>query len=178
MAFLIILENEMGKIFDLTEKQNALASRLMWEEDPKEIAKLMAEINEIKGNAGGLIKWLSSVYVELQATAGARKERAQAMAKQAKTAENAADLLKEKILSTMLTFDIKKIETPLINFRKDDGRESIFINPDVDFSKWPEFLIKTKTTIEPDRAEAKKFILDGHELPGAFIVKKPFLVGK
>jgi Siphovirus Gp157 len=130
----------------------------------------------LQGSAEDIIKWLSNIYVEADATAKARKERAKAMAEQAKTAENATARLKDKILSTMLTFDIKKIETPLINFRISDGRESIFINPDADFSQWPDFLVKTK--IEPDKTEAKKFILDGNELSGAFIVKKPFLVGK
>jgi seryl-tRNA synthetase len=168
----------MSKIFDLTNKQSELAARLLWADEPEEIEALSAEIDALQGSAEDIIKWLSNIYVEATATASARKERAQALAKQAKTAENAAARLKEKILSTMLAFDIKKIETPLINFRTDAGRESIFINPDVDYSTWPDFLIKTKTITEPDKAEAKKFILDGHELPGAFIVKKPFLVGK
>lgn len=165
-------------IYDLTTKQNELAARLMWADEPDEIEALEREIASLNYEATDFIKWLSSVYAELNAVATSRKERAQALAKQAKTAENAAERLRKKILETALTFGIKKIETDLINWSVSPGRESCFIDAGADFISWPTELVTIKTETVPDKKGALKYMQDGHELPGAHIVKNPYLIGK
>ena len=168
----------MGKIFDLTEKQSELAARLMWADEPAEIEAIEAEIANLQGDAEGLIKWLTGVYVELDAVATARKERAQALAKQAKTAENAADRLRKTILDTALKFDLKKIETDLMNWTVSPGRESLFIDEGTDFIQWPGEFVETVVSTKVDKPAALKFVQAGHELPGAHIIRKPYLIGK
>lgn len=165
-------------IYDLTAKQNELAAKLMWADEPDEIEALEREIASLNYEATDFIKWLSSVYAELDAVATARKERAQALAKQAKTAENAAERLRKKILETALTFDIKKIETDLITWSVSPGRESLFIDEGTDFITWPSDLIETVVSTKVDKKGALKFIQEGHELPGAHIVKNPYLIGR
>jgi len=170
----------MGKIFDLTEKQSELAARLMWADEPEEIAKIEKEISALNYSKEDYIAWLSDVYVELVGVAEARKKRADAMDKQAKVAANAAKRQKDRILEAFKQLNIKNVETKYINWTLSKGKEVPFIDENVDFLQWPDFLVETVVTTEtiPDKKGALKFMQEGHVLPGAYIVRNPYLIGK
>lgn len=165
------------KIFELNAKQEELADRLLTACSEDEVAEIEKEIASLGYDASRMINFLSGIYIELDAIAWSREERAKSLMQQAKTARNKSNYIKDTILQLLVRFDIKKCETDFCNIRLDAGRESV---PDYVYGEIPEinaYFTKTET-YKLDKEKLKADLKQGINTAYAELVKKPFVVIK
>lgn len=167
----------MSKIYQLTEDQRDILDRLYFldendEEDVKEIEYLNKKLSEIHVSAERTIEFLSGIWLETRAINAQRKEAKQRAERRLKTAENAEERIKNRILTIMETFDIKKVSGDLCDIRMQLSPGSIVYDESFNVDLLPSYCVKViPEERKPIAAEVKKYLEDGESIPGVSIVK-------
>jgi len=168
----------MAKIYDLTVEQQDLIDQLFWldsedEDDVTEILRLERNLSKIRESAENTVEFLAGIYLELRAIADARKEATRKAAKRQKTAENAEQRLKDKLLEIMQIFDIKKVSGDLCDVRTQYGPAALVVDDELDPRVLPlEFVDIIPQHYKMKNKEIKEFLKDGGELEGCHLVQK------
>lgn len=163
----------MSRIHDLTQQQLELLDLLYFEDNEQEIERLNKKLGEIKDSAENTIRFLSDILLETRAIKEARKEAKQKADKRLKTAENAEQRIKDRILQIMETFDVKKVDCELCDIRQQLSNPSVVYEDGFDYSKLPASCVTVvPESIKPIAAEVKKLLESGIELSGVELIRK------
>ena len=167
----------MGKIYDLTQQQNALYDSLFWEDEDSEAAEqIRAEILKVHKSAESTLRFLSTIYAESRATDkaldAAMDAAIETLTRRRNKSKNATERLKELIASTMKTFDIKKIEGEFVDITLLKDSESLQYADDFDIDSLPYDCKKSKIVLTPIPDAIKKHLHNNEVIEGVHIVKK------
>lgn len=105
----------------------------------------------------------------LEATAEQIKQAEQAMAARRKAIENRAGHVRDYLMQNMQRCEISKIETPLFKIAIRDNPESVQIEDERQLPQ--DYMREIPATYQPDKALIKQAIKDGHDVPGAKLVR-------
>ena len=112
-------------------------------------------------------KNVAMVIRNMEASAKAIKEAADAMLARAKAEESRAKHLKDYLLSAMLQTGIGKIESPFFVLSVRNNPESVVIDAE---SQIPaDFMREVPATYAPDKTLIKQAIKDGFDVPGCHL---------
>lgn len=162
----------MSEIYDLSIKQLEILDMLFWEDDEQEIERLNKKLHEIQGSAENTVRFLSEILLETRAVKEARKEAKQKAEKRLKTAENAEQRLRDRILQIMQTFDIKKVYGDLCDIRQQANPVSVQYAVDFDPKSLPAQCINiVPAQYKPIASEVKKLIESGEYVPGVELIQ-------
>jgi len=162
----------MSAIFDLETKQRKLIDDAYFLMDSEEFEDqqlldfINNELESVKDNAENIIKWLIPIRLELQARATAQSEFARRQQVKAQQTENVDGKLKDKIMSIMQTFDIKKVESKWANVSRYQQEKLEWTGNVYDL---PPELMRVKDP-EPKLTDIKKAVKSGEIIKGASLV--------
>lgn len=105
----------------------------------------------------------------LEATAEQIKMAEEAMAKRRKAIQARADNVRKYLMDNMERCGISKIESPYFNLTIRDNPESVEIEQPELIPK--DYMREIPATYQPDKALIKQAIKDGHDVPGAKLVR-------
>jgi len=166
----------MANIHELTADQEEILNLLFCldetdESDIEQIAYLEKKLTLIRGSAESTILFLNKIYLESRDIAEKRKEAKQRAERRQKTAENAAERLKNRIIDLCKTFDIEKVvdDEDGIGVRTQLSPGSVKYPEKYDYNKLP--IHCRKTEIVPINKEVKAWIDAGNVIPDVEIVK-------
>jgi len=167
----------MGKIYELTERQQQLDSLLYWEEEGSERAELMLkEMQMLHGDAENLVKFLATLYDEkrsmVEAMQEAKRRAVATFDRRIKKQENKALWYKENIASLMKQFDIKKVEGEYCDITLLKDAKSVGIGDAFSIDSLPDDCIKTEIKKTLDKAAAMARLEQGENLTGLYIATK------
>jgi len=154
-------------LYEITERYRDLLSNLEIDEETGEL--LNAEELEIAEAEFAEKAESYALHIKnLRAEAEAIKAEAQALTERRKSIEQKTELLGDRLQAAMLATGKTKFETAKValSFRKS---ETVNIT---DEDMIPVNLMREKVTYEPDKAEIKKRIKSGEDVPGASIEEK------
>ncbi len=164
----------MGKIYQLTERQQQLDSLLYWEEEGSERAEMMLkEMQALHGDAENLVKFLATLYQEKRLAVEAMQEaKRQAVAvfdRRIKKQENKQQWYKENIAMLMKQFDIKRVEGEYCDITLLKDTKSLGIGDAFCLSSLPDDCVKTEVKKTRDKKAAMARLEQGENLTGLYI---------
>ena len=157
----------MSNLFEIATAYRALAEKLHDTDLPDEVIEdtlesLQFPIEEKAKNVAMVIR-------NIEASAKAIKEAADAMILRAKSEENRAKHLKGYLQSAMEATGITKIESPYFVISLRNNPESVVIDAE---SQIPaDYMREIPASYSPDRILIKKAIQDGYEVPGCHLTR-------
>lgn len=105
----------------------------------------------------------------LEATAEQIKMAEEAMAKRRKAIQARADHVRKYLMDNMERCGLPKIESPYFNLTIRDNPESVAIEQPELIPL--EYMCEIPATYQPDKSLIKQAIKDGHDVPGARLVR-------
>jgi hypothetical protein len=114
-------------------------------------------------------KHVAFVIRNMEASAKAIKEAADAMLLRAKAEENRAKHLKGYLQSAMLATGISKVECPYFVLSIRNNPESVVIDAESQIPQ--DYMREIPATYAPDKALIKKAIQDGFTVPGCHLTR-------
>ncbi len=164
----------MSKIYELTEAQTELLSRLYWlnesdEEDAEEIASIKKELTKIRGSAENTLEFLSGLLLSFNYDASVHedeKKRLLALSEKAKKRQISAEKNAERIEGIMCymfrKFNIEKVSSRYGDFARTITPGAVKYGETFDVNRLPEKFVK----IVPEHKEP-----NGKELMAALRAK-------
>ncbi|MFA5166767.1 MAG: siphovirus Gp157 family protein [Candidatus Paceibacterota bacterium] len=173
----------MTKIFELKAQQQELLDQLFFlddEEDASEIDYIKLNLDSIVGDVEHKLRYLSEIYIEAD---GQEKLSAYAfsigvdrLTKDIRRKQRVKERLKDFILETMKTFDIKKVKGDLCSLSRSESQGSVVIDETFKDFKLPDDCIeKIPASFKILKTEIAKHLKAGEEIPGCSLVKKQIL---
>ena len=157
----------MTALYLLTQEFREAAEKLADAELPDEVIADMLE--SLQFPIEEKAKNVAMVIRNIEASAKAIKEAADAMILRAKSEENRAKNLKGYLQSAMEATGITKIESPYFVISLRNNPESVVIDAE---SQIPaDYMREVPATYSPDRILIKKAIQDGYEVPGCHLTR-------
>ena len=157
----------MTALYLLTQEFREAAEKLADAELPDEV--IADTLESLQFPIEEKAKNVAMVIRNIEASAKAIKEAADAMILRAKSEENRAKHLKGYLQSAMEATGISKIECPYFVISIRNNPESVVIDAE---SQIPEdYMREIPATYSPDRILIKKAIQDGYEVPGCHLTR-------
>ena len=157
----------MTALYLLTQEFREAAEKLADAELPDEV--IADTLESLQFPIEEKAKNVAMVIRNIEASAKAIKEAADAMILRAKSEENRAKNLKGYLQSAMEATGITKIESPYFVIRLRNNPESVVIDAE---SQIPaDYMREIPASYSPDRILIKKAIQDGYEVPGCHLTR-------
>ena len=157
----------MTALYLLTQEFREAAEKLADAELPDEVFPHTLESLHFPSEEKA--KNVAMVTRNIEASAKAIKEAADAMILRAKSEENRAKHLKGYLQSAMEATGITKIEPPYFAISLRNNPESVVIDAE---SQIPaDYMREVPATYSPDKTLIKKAIQDGYEVPGCHLTR-------
>ena len=157
----------MTALYLLTQEFRAAAEKLADAELPDEV--IADTLESLQFPIEEKAKNVAMVIRNIEASAKAIKEAADAMILRAKSEENRAKHLKGYLQSAMEATGITKIESPYFVISLRNNPESVVIDAE---SQIPaDYMREIPASYSPDRILIKKAIQDGYEVPGCHLTR-------
>lgn len=162
----------MSTIYELSQEQQDLLDALFWDdEDETSINRL----ETIRGTVEQKLQFLSTLYAEQKASADLAVETLKIATKRLKAqsdrAEKAKDRLKDFILNTMLTFNVKQVKGEVCNLSHYYPAAALNLTDTLDIANLPDGCKEIIATVKINNAEIKRRLTEGEEIKGAYLVK-------
>lgn len=125
-------------------------------------------IDALQGEISAKVDGVVAVIRNLEALRDGIEAHIEKQAKRAAAADNRAKWLKRYLMDCLETIGEKRIVSTIadVSIVNNPARVEIYSYADL-----PEEYVVEKKTYQPDKAMIKKDLLEGHEVPGASIVK-------
>ncbi len=125
-------------------------------------------IDDLKDEIGAKVDGVVAVIRNLEALRDGIEAHIEKQAKRATAADNRAKWLKRYLMDCLETIGEKRIVSPSadVSIVNNPARVEIYSYADL-----PEEYVVEKKTYQPDKTMIKKALLEGHEVPGASILK-------
>ena len=157
----------MTALYLLTQEFREAAEKLADAELPDEV--IADTLESLQFPIEEKAKNVAMVIRNIEASAKAIKEAADAMILRAKSEENRAKHLKGYLQSAMEATGITKIESPYFVISLRNNPESVVIDAE---SQIPaDYMRVVPATYSPDKTLIKKAIQDGYEVPGCHLTR-------
>lgn len=157
----------MTALYLLTQEFREAAEKLADAELPDEV--IADTLESLQFPIEEKAKNVAMVIRNIEASAKAIKEAADAMILRAKSEENRAKNLKGYLQSAMEATGITKIESPYFVISLRNNPESVVIDAE---SQIPaDYMREIPASYSPDRILIKKAIQDGYEVPGCHLTR-------
>ena len=157
----------MTALYLLTQEFREAAEKLADAELPDEV--IADTLESLQFPIEEKAKNVAMVIRNIEASAKAIKEAADAMITRAKSEENRAKHLKGYLQSAMEATGITKIESPYFVISLRNNPESVVIDAE---SQIPaDYMREIPASYSPDRILIKKAIQDGYEVPGCHLTR-------
>ena len=157
----------MTALYLLTQEFREAAEKLADAELPDEV--IADTLESLQFPIEEKAKNVAMVIRNIEASAKAIKEAADAMILRAKSEENRAKKLKGYLQSAMEATGITKIESPYFVISLRNNPESVVIDAE---SQIPaDYMREVPATYSPDKTLIKKAIHDGYEVPGCHLTR-------
>ena len=157
----------MTALYLLTQEFREAAEKLADAELPDEV--IADTLESLQFPIEEKAKNVAMVIRNIEASAKAIKEAADAMILRAKSEENRAKHLKGYLQSAMEATGITKIESPYFVISLRNNPESVAIDAE---SQIPaDYMREIPASYSPDRILIKKAIQDGYEVPGCHLTR-------
>ena len=157
----------MTALYLLTQEFREAAEKLADAELPDEV--IADTLESLQFPIEEKAKNVAMVIRNLEPSANATKEAADAMILRAKSEENRAKHLKGYLQSAMEATGITKIESPYFVISLRNNPESVVIDAE---SQIPaDYMREVPATYSPDKTLIKKAIQDGYEVPGCHLTR-------
>ena len=157
----------MTALYLLTQEFREAAEKLADAELPDEV--IADTLESLQFPIEEKAKNVAMVIRNIEASAKAIKEAADAMILRAKSEENRAKNLKGYLPSAMEATGITKIESPYFVISLRNNPESVVIDAE---SQIPaDYMREIPASYSPDRILIKKAIQDGYEVPGCHLTR-------
>ena len=157
----------MTALYLLTQEFREAAEKLADAELPDEV--IADTLESLQFPIEEKAKNVAMVIRNIEASAKAIKEAADAMILRAKSEENRAKHLKGYLQSAMEATGITKIESPYFVISLRNNPESVVIDAE---SQIPaDYMREIPASYSPDRILIKKAIQDGYEVPGCHLTR-------
>ena len=157
----------MTALYLLTQEFREAAEKLADAELPDEV--IADTLESLQFPIDEKAKNVAMVIRNIEASAKAIKEAADAMILRAKSEENRAKNLKGYLQSAMEATGITKIESPYFVISLRNNPESVVIDAE---SQIPaDYMREVPATYSPDKTLIKKAIQDGYEVPGCHLTR-------
>ena len=157
----------MTALYLLTQEFREAAEKLADAELPDEV--IADTLESLQFPIEEKAKNVAMVIRNIEASAKAIKEAADAMILRAKSEENRAKNLKGYLQSAMEATGITKIESPYFVISLRNNPESVVIDAE---SQIPaDYMREVPATYSPDKTLIKKAIQDGYEVPGCHLTR-------
>ena len=157
----------MPALYLLTQEFREAAEKLADAELPDEV--IADTLESLQFPIEEKAKNVAMVIRNIEASAKAIKEAADAMILRAKSEENRAKHLKGYLQSAMEATGITKIESPYFVISLRNNPESVVIDAE---SQIPaDYMREVPATYSPDKTLIKKAIQDGYEVPGCHLTR-------
>ena len=157
----------MTALYLLTQEFREAAEKLADAELPDEV--IADTLESLQFPIEEKAKNVAMVIRNIEASAKAIKEAADAMILRAKSEENRAKHLKGYLQSAMVATVISKIESPYFVISLRNNPESVVIDAE---SQIPaDYMREVPATYSPDKTLIKKAIQDGYEVPGCHLTR-------
>lgn len=157
----------MTALYLLTQEFREAAEKLADAELPDEV--IADTLESLQFPIEEKAKNVAMVIRNIEASAKAIKEAADAMILRAKSEENRAKHLKGYLQSAMEATGITKIESPYFVISLRNNPESVVIDAE---SQIPaDYMREVPATYSPDKTLIKKAIQDGYEVPGCHLTR-------
>ena len=157
----------MTALYLLTQEFREAAEKLADAELPDEV--IADTLESLQFPIEEKAKNVAMVIRNIEASAKAIKEAADAMILRAKSEENRAKNLKGYLQSAMEATGITKIESPYFVISLRNNPESVVIDAE---SQIPaDYMREIPASYSPDRILIKKAIQDGFEVPGCHLTR-------
>lgn len=162
MPTLYELSHELAAIMDAVEDNGGELT-----------PELEAELDRVTGPIERKAEWIAKCVIEAESRAEARKAEADRLYKSARIASNAAEASRRYLMRCFAASRTERVETAV-------GVVAVRLNPPkVEIepgTQLPAQLVRTKTTVEPDREAIKAAIKAGETIPGCSLVRTRKLV--
>ena len=157
----------MTALYLLTQEFREAAEKLADAELPDEV--IADTLESLQFPIEEKAKNVAMVIRNIEASAKAIKEAADAMILRAKSEENRAKNLKGYLQSAMEATGITKIESPYFVISLRNNPESVVIDAE---SQIPaDYMREIPASYSPDKTLIKKAIQDGYEVPGCHLTR-------
>ena len=157
----------MTALYLLTQEFREAAEKLADAELPDEV--IADTLESLQFPIEEKAKNVAMVIRNIEASAKAIKEAADAMILRAKSEENRAKHLKGYLQSAMEATGITKIESPYFVISLRNNPKSVVIDAE---SQIPaDYMREVPATYSPDKTLIKKAIQDGYEVPGCHLTR-------
>ena len=157
----------MTALYLLTQEFREAAEKLADAELPDEV--IADTLESLQFPIEEKAKNVAMVIRNIEASAKAIKEAADAMILRAKSEENRAKNLKGYLQSAMEATGITKIESPYFVISLRNNPESVVIDAE---SQIPaDYMREIPATYSPDKTLIKKAIQDGFDVPGCHLTR-------
>ena len=157
----------MTALYLLTQEFREAAEKLADADLPDEV--IADTLESLQFPIEEKAKNVAMVIRNIEASAKAIKEAADAMILRAKSEENRAKHLKGYLQSAMEATGITKIESPYFVISLRNNPESVVIDAE---SQIPaDYMREVPATYSPDKTLIKKAIQDGFEVPGCHLTR-------
>ena len=157
----------MTALYLLTQEFREASEKLADAELPDEV--IADTLESLQFPIEEKAKNVAMVIQNIEASAKAIKEAADAMILRANSEENRAKHLKGYLQSAMEATGITKIESPYFVISLRNNPESVVIDAE---SQIPaDYMREVPATYSPDKTLIKKAIQDGYEVPGCHLTR-------
>ena len=167
----------MPSIYDLNEQQRELQDELFWidpsdENYEQQKQEIENKLNKIIGDAKFKLEYVAKIYLDSKAVLEERIKARELAQKREKQARSATDRLHEFLLSTMINFNIKKIDAGVCDISRYLSSGSVKYTEDFSIDMLPDKYVKViPETKSPITSEIAKALKDGEFIGGCELVK-------
>lgn len=152
----------MQTLYQLADEYLAIAQQLADKDLPEEVIA-----DTLEGASGDLEQkaWnIAALILQSEADAAAIKESEQRMSQRRKSLESRIDWMRDYLLVQLTRVGIAEIDSPEFVIRvRDNPPKAAITNEDA----VPDTFKTTETVVTLRRAEIRKRLLDGEDVPGA-----------
>ena len=161
--------NRRSTVTTLHEMSKEYASLYEIASDPDaDLESFGMAIDELKGEIGVKVDGVVSVIRNLEALRDGIEDHIEKQAKRATAADNRVKWLKRYLIDCLEIAGENRIVSTIadVSIVNNPARVEIY-----SYSDLPDEYVVEKKTYQPDKAMIKKALREGHEVPGASIVK-------
>lgn len=164
------MSNKKQTLFDISDDIMAL-DELIWENDGDldnpEVAKVLDKFEaEIMNNLEAKVDNYSAYIKTLMHRAQARSDESERLADRAKTDENAAKNLAERLKYVLIKLNIPKVDTPRYSIAICKNGGKLPLNVDIAPEKLPEEYRTETTTVKANNDSIRAALESGQKVPG------------
>ena len=164
------------KIYELKLEQQKALEELEWAENDEEA---LATLEQIRGDVNKKLEFLTGLLAEsiTQTTIAktALDEAKKRLEINYKRKTKTEEKLREFITSVLIDFNVKKFNGSILSVSRYESSGSLNFTDTFDYAALPDTMYELVVNPIIDKAAVKKFIVDGHTIPGVTLDKKEIL---